>query len=221
MEDSVIYTDNKILGKTFFWMFLGLLSTGFVAWYTYASGYIDTLISGQMYSIILIIELAVAISFSLLFRKLSSTAVAILYFIYAFVNGVTFSTIFALFELNSIIYLFFVTAGIFGILSFIGYSTKKDLSNWSTYLFPLLLAGLIISLINIFLQNSYLDIILDWAILILFFAITIYDINKIKTLQNSEMVDTDKIHIYGAMQLYLDFINIFLRILYIFAKRRD
>lgn len=221
MEDSIVYTDNKVFGKIFFWMFLGLLSTGLIAWYTYASGYINTLITRNLYSIMLIAELVVVLLFSFLFKKLSATSVAILYFLYSMINGVTFSTIFALFELNSIIYLLFVTAGFFGILAYIGIKTQKDLSNWSTYLFPLLFAAIIVSVINLFIGNSFLDILLDWFVLVLFFGITIYDMNKIKKLQESNLIDSDKIHIYGAMELYLDFINIFIRLLSLFAKRKN
>ena len=75
--------------------------------------------------------------------------------------------------------------------------------------------------INMFLGNAMIDIILDWVILIIFLGVTAYDINKIKMLQEYEGIDQDKIHIYGAMQLYLDFINIFLRVLSLFGKRRD
>lgn len=221
MEDSVIYTQNKTLSKTFFWMFLGLVGTGFVAWYTYASGYIDTLIANQMYTLMAVLELVVVFVFSLLFKKLSPTSVAILYFVYAMINGVTFSTIFAVFELNSIVYLFFVTAAFFGMLSYIGYKTKKDLSNWSTFLFTYLLASIIISIINLFLGNAFINTIVDWSVLALFFGITIYDMNKIKALQSSGIIPEDKVHIYGAMELYLDFINIFIRLLYLFAKRKD
>ena len=66
-----------------------------------------------------------------------------------------------------------------------------------------------------------LDIIIDWVILFVFFGITAYDMNKIKQLSLIDTIDQDKIHIYGAMELYLDFINIFLRILSLFGKRRD
>ena len=66
-----------------------------------------------------------------------------------------------------------------------------------------------------------IDIILDWVILIIFLGVTAYDINKIKMLQEYEGIDQDKIHIYGAMQLYLDFINIFLRVLSLFGRRKD
>ena len=78
-----------------------------------------------------------------------------------------------------------------------------------------------LSVINIFLGNSTLDLILDWVILFTFFGITIYDMNILKNLQYEEGLNQDKLYIYGAMQLYLDFINIFLRILSLFGKRRD
>ncbi len=221
MEDPVIETENKVLGKTFFYMFLGLLATALVSWYIYASGYINNLILGGTFRVMLVIELLVVIVFNLLFKKLPPIGVAILYFIYAFVNGVTFSVFFAVFELNSIIYLFFAAAVLFGIFAFMGYNSKKDLSSWSSYILPLLIVGLIVSLINLFVNNSMIDIILDWFVLILFFGITMYDMNKIKELANSGIVENDKVYIYGAMELYLDFINIFIRLLSIFGKRKD
>ena len=88
-------------------------------------------------------------------------------------------------------------------------------------MFAVLIVGIILSIINIFIGNSMLDIILDWVILLVFFGITVYDMNKIKSLQYEEGINQEKLYIYGAMQLYLDFINIFLRILSIFGKRRD
>ena len=165
--------------------------------------------------------MAVVIIFSLLFKKLPPTIVGILYFVYAMVNGVSLSVIFIAFELNSIILLFVASAVLFGGMAFFGYKTKKDLSNWKTLLFGILIVGLILSLVNIFLSNSTLDIVLDWVILFVFFGITAYDMNKIKSLAEDPSLDQSKLHIYGAMELYLDFINIFLRILSLFGKRRN
>lgn len=218
-----ITTQNKILGKTFFWMFLGLLGSAIIAWYTYSSGLFIKIVFEGYFSILLIVELVAVLVFSLLFKKLSPTLVGILYFIYAMLNGVTLSVVFAVYELSSVVYLFVIAALIFGALSFLGYKTDKNLSNnWNPYITVFLLAGIILSLINlIFIKSSTFDLILDWIILVLFFGITVYDINKIKILQSDESLDHDKIHIYCAMQLYLDFVNIFLRILSIFGKRRD
>ena len=111
--DNSINSQNKILGKTFFWMFLGLLGSAIVAWYTYSSGiFVDILLNGY-FSILLILELVAVLLFSFLFRKLSPTTVGILYFVYAMINGVTLSTIFAVYELYSIIYLFVISALVF------------------------------------------------------------------------------------------------------------
>ena len=221
-NDVIVENQNKIFGKTFFWMFLGLLGSAIVAAYTYYSGlFIDIIVAGY-WSALLILELVVVLVFSLLFRKLSPTAVGILYFVYSMINGVTLCTVFAVFELSSVVYLFVVSSLIFAVLGFIGYKTDKDLSSWGTYLTVFLIAGIVLSFINLFIIKSPgFDLILDWLVLALFFGITVYDINKIKMLQADPSFASDKIHIYCAMQLYLDFINIFLRILSIFGKRRD
>ena len=221
LSNQPITSENKIFGKTFFWMFLGLLGSAIIAWYTYSSGLFIDIVLGDYFNWLLILELVVVLVFSLLFRKMSPTLVGILYFVYAMINGVTLSVIFAVFDLSSIIYLFIVSAVIYGVLGLIGYKTDKDLTSWKPYLSVFLIAGIILSIINIFIQNSTFELFLDWAILILFFGITIYDINKIKLLQQDPNIVSEKIHIYCAMQLYLDFINIFLRILSIFGKRRN
>ncbi len=213
--------ENNLISKTFFWMFLGLLGSGIVAWYTYASGlFIDIIFRGY-FNILLILELVVVLLFSWLFKKLSPTIVGILYFLYSMINGVFLSTVFVVFELSSVVWLFIASAVLFGGLAFFGYKTNKDLSNWRTLLFGVLIVGLILSLVNIFLGSSMLDIILDWVILLVFFGITIYDMNILKQLQYNESLDQNKLHIYCAMQLYLDFVNIFLRVLALFGKRRN
>lgn len=220
--ENEINTQNKLFGKTFFWMFLGLLGSAIIAYYTYASGLLFDIILEGYFNILLIIELVAVLLFSLLFRKLPATVVGILYFVYAMINGVTLATVFAVFELSSIIYLFIISAVIFAVLGIIGYKTNKDLSSWSPYISVFLIAGIVFSIINLFIiKSSGLDLIIDWLVLALFCGITIYDINKIKMLQTVQEINQEKIHIYCAMQLYLDFINIFLRVLSIFGKRRN
>ena len=146
----------------------------------------------------------------------------ILYFIYSKINGVTLSVVFVVYELSSIVSVFIISALVFGILGFIGYKTNRDLNSWGTYIIVFLIAGIVLSLLNLIVfRSSVLDIAIDWLILILFCGATIYDINKIKVLQESADINQDKIHIYCAMQLYLDFINIFLRILSLFGKSKD
>lgn len=214
-------TENKFFAKTFFWMFLGLLGTAIVAWYTYSSGLCIKLATGNGFAVVAIIELIAVFIFSLCFRKLSSTVVGILYFVYAFLNGVSFSSIFILFDITSIGLIFVITSALFGILALIGYKTTKNLSNWSTILFTTLLVGIIASIINLFIGNTMFDLILTWIMLFLFFGITIYDMNTLKMMSQDASLNQDKLYVYGAMQLYLDFINIFLKLLRIFGRSRD
>ena len=220
-ENSTKNVTNQFFTKTFFWMFLGLIGTAIVAAYTYYSGLWEKIAVSNGIVIVAIIELVAVLAFSFLFKKMSPTVAGIVYFIYAFLNGITLSCIFAYYELNSIVIIFIATAAIFGILALIGYKTKKDLSNWRTALMVLLIVGILASVVNLFLKNSMLDLGLTWAMLILFFGITIYDINKLKQLAQDDSLEPEKLHIYGALQLYLDFINIFIRLLQLFGTKKD
>ena len=212
---------NNIAIKVFFRMFLGLLATGLVALYTYKSGLYISMIFGGAYRLLAILEVGIVLLFSWLFRKLSPTVVTILFYSYAFINGLTLSVIFAIFEIESIFLAFFATALLFGVLALYGYYTKKDLTKFGTILTVTLIVGFIVSLINLFIGNSMLDIALDWVMLFVFCGLTIYDMKKIQNMSQIIEYNSEKLYIYGAMELYLDFINIFLRILSLFAKRRD
>ena len=221
-EESPIQqvTTNSILTNTFFRMFLGILASTITAFYGYYSESFQTFIYSGGYSFLIIAELTVVFIFSLLFRKLSATIVTILYFAYAFLNGLTLSVIFYVYTGSSICYAFVGTALLFGVLAFIGYKTDKDLSNWRTILLGALITGLILTIFNIFIGSTVLETILDLVILLVFFGLTIYDTNKIKIMHEQGFCDEEKLYVYGAMELYLDFINIFLRILSLFGKRR-
>ena len=212
---------NSVLTNTFFRMFLGLLASAVTAVYAYYSGLWETMVINGTFYGLAIAEVVVVILLSLFFTKASPTVVTIMYFGYAFLNGFTLSVIFAAYELTSIGYAFAATSAMFGILSYIGYKTDKDLSNWSTVLSVTLIVGLILTIVNLFVGSTMLDIILDWAMLFLFFGLTVYDMNKIREMHDAGFCDDEKLYVYGAMELYLDFINIFLRILALFGKRKD
>ena len=224
--DDVIKTKgksstNELLSQTFFVMFLGLLATAIASIYTYTTGMYIEMLYGNTYMILCIAELAVAFIFSLFFRKLSSGVVTLLFFAYSILTGVTFSVLFAVFDITSIAYAFIATAGIFGALSYIGKTTNKDLTSLGTILSVTLLIGLVLTIVNLFIGSSTLDIFLNWVILFVFMGFTLYDMNKLTHLSEMGYESNDKLHIYGAMELYLDFINIFIRILQIVARNRD
>ena len=211
---------NTVLTKTFFRMFLGLLASALTAFYTYKSGLYVQMIMGGYYSIFAIAEIVMVVIFSLAFRKLSPTMVTVLYFAYAFLNGATLAIVFEVFEISSVIYALAGTAAFFGVLSYIGAKTQKDLSNWGSILLTALIISIIVSVINLLVGSTMLDLILDWAMIFLFAGLTIYDVNRIKALGEEGFCEDEKLYIYGAMELYLDFINIFLRILSLFGKRK-
>lgn len=222
IQNDVFEDDtNNMIIKVFFRMFLGLLATGLTALYTYKSGLYIEIAMGMSYSVLAIIEVAIVLIFSWMFRKLSPAVVTTLFYLYSFVNGLTLSVIFAVYDMGTIFYAFFATAILFGGLSLYGYYTKKDMTKAGTILTVALIVGLIVSIINLFIGNTLLDIALDWVMLLVFSGLTIYDMNKIKNMQEIIEYDSEKLYIYGAMELYLDFINIFIRILSIFARRRD
>lgn len=222
-NEGPIKSLKNVYVKTFLWMFLGLLATGIISVFTYTQilSKPEVLMSvAKILPVVLIVEVVVVIVFSLLFRKLPPTVVAILYFIYAAVNGVTLSTVFVIYDLNSIISVFFVSAALYGIFALIGMFAKIDLSKIGTICLIALTACIVVSIVNIFLGVPMIDYIIDWVVLLVFFGITAYDIRKIRTYSEQGIIPEDKIHIYGAMELYLDFINIFLRLLRIFGKRK-
>ncbi len=222
-ENNVVVDQTNISDlykKTFFLMFLGLLATGLVSWYTYASGLFEKILIDGTFNLLIIAEVLFVLIFSATMRKMSPTVVQILFFVYSALNGITMSVIFAVYQLSSITLVFFASSILFAIFAFIGNYTKIDLSKLSPILFGTLIVGVIVSIINLFIGNSLLDIGLSWVILFTFFGVTAYDMQKLKSLANSNIVDINKLHIYGAFELYLDFINIFLRILRLFGRRK-
>ena len=220
-ENKSILDTNNTMVKVFFRMFLGLLGTAISAYYTYKSGLYITIANGMSYAILAIIEIAVVLLFSFMFRKLSPTLVTILFYLYAFINGVTFGIIFAIYDLGTIGYAFGITSLLFGGLALYGNITKRDISKFGTILTVALVVGLIISIFNLFMGSTMIEIILDWVMLAVFSGLTIYDMNKIKSMEQIVEYDTEKFYIYGAMQLYLDFINIFIRLLSILGRKRN
>lgn len=209
--------DNKLISKSFMWMFIGLLVT-------FITGYVICLneqtlkiaLSG-FYIIAVIIQLVLVFVLGRNLFKMKPTTAKLLFIVYSMVTGFTFSSIFVVYEISSIIFVFAVAAVLFGIMALVGYYTKIDFSKFSSYLLFGLIGVIICSIINIFwINNTFTTIICIISILI-FLGFTAWDIQKIKRLN----IDTDNAAIYGALELYLDFINIFLDLLRLFGRERD
>ena len=210
--------ENKLISKSFLWMCIGLLVT-FVTGFGVAGNerMLENIFSGSTFWIFVVLEFVLVIVLSWRCMKMSPTAAKICFIIYAFVSGLTFSSIFVVYELTSVIMVFLVSSVIFGVMAFIGYKTNTDLSKLGFYLMMALIGVIIVSVINIFIGSNGLEMILSIICVLLFIGITAYDVQKIKALESSGLPE-DNLAIYGALELYLDFINIFLRILSLFGK---
>lgn len=208
---------NSLISKSFLWMCIGLLIT-------FATGIIvsnsPTMIEniyGGSYIIFIIVELVLVFILSARVLKMKPTTAKVCFFLYSFVSGLTFSSVFIVYQLNAIIYLFLVAALIFGLMAFLGFTTNVDLTKIGNYFLFGLLAVIIVGIINMFMGNSTLELIISVVCVILFLGITAYDIQKLKSLENSGLPE-ENLAIYGALDLYLDFINIFLHLLQLFGN---
>ena len=211
--------NNKVFGKVFMWMFIGLLIT-FLTGYVVSSNdnMLYNIFSGGTYFILIIIELVLVIYLSARIHKMQVTTARIVFILYSFVSGLTFGSIFIVFKMSSIMLIFLITAILFGIFALIGRFTKLDLTKAGTILLMMLLGIVICTFVNVFLKNDTLDLFVSYISIIVFLGFTAYDMQKIKML-SYECDDEDKIAIIGALELYLDFINIFIDLLRIFGKR--
>ncbi len=210
--------------KTFLWMFAGLIATFATSLIFFASGLWVSLFSVSFAPYMLLIaELVVVMALSARLHSMKSSTAVFMFFLYAVLNGFTLTTFFVLFDMVFLIFVFLLTALFFGGLAAYGFLTKSDL----TKLRPILVGGLIFLMlyfvVGIFINLSSFDLIASVIGLIIFMALTAYDTQKMKAYYqaystNSEMMK--KSSIICALQLYLDFINIFLYLIRILGRKR-
>lgn len=208
--------------KTFLWMFAGLLATFAVALVGYTSGIGMLLLrSSGVFFALAIAEVVVVMVMVSRLHKISVTGARMMFFAYAVLNGLVFSSYFWVYDLFELVMAFGATALYFGIMAAYGYFTKKDLSGWAKPLMFGLIAMLIVSVLGMLFGMGGGSILMCCVGIILFACYTAYDTQKIKAAYfayagNEELAK--KASIYAALELYLDFINLFLYILRIFAR---
>lgn len=176
------------------------------------------------FKIITFAELGLVFFLSLGINKISSTTARIMFYIYSMMNGILFSSLAFAFEPISILYTLGVALVMFVVIAIYGYATSEDLSHYGKYLMTGLISIIIMSIINFFLKAP----MLYWAGtvlgIVIFSALIAYDVNRIKRLAyniaGGDRETLEKIGIIGALNLYLDFINLFLYLLRIFGKKR-
>ena len=214
----------ELMRDVYLWMTGGLALTGLVAWIVATTPVLQQIIFGSQVMLwgLIIAELVFVIVLSAAINKMSFGTASILYTLYCVLNGATLSSIFLVYELSSIAEIFFITAGSFAALAFVGTVTKKDLSKLGTFLIMALFGLIIASVIGLIMGNP--DSVWISALGVLIFAgLTVYDAQRIRMMMLDEETVNEgnmKLALLGALSLYLDFINLLLRLLSLFGKKK-
>ncbi len=218
-------TRGKYAANTFGWMFLGLMTTFFIALWMIFSGAVFTVLSIPFLSMgLLIAELAVVITLSRKVFTMSVGMARVLFFTYAALNGVVFSSVLLAYGLGTSIFVFGLTALYFGGLAAYGYVTKRDLSGMRSILMTGLIFLLVVSVLSLFLPLDGFDRIVCLIGIAIFLGFTAYDTQKMKEFYDHYAHDEAMLKRAGvlmALQLYLDFINLFLYLLRFMGNRKN
>lgn len=244
---------KTFLARVFSWMFVGLMTTGILA-YVFAS---NASLIGSLYNpqsggmsglgyVVMFSPLALVFLMGMGINKLSYPAMVLTFLVYSALTGMSLSFIFLAYTASSIYMIFFITAGLFGVMAILGYTTSTDLTKFGSLMIMLLIGVIIASVVNFFIHSSTFNYMISFLCVAIFTGLTAYDVQKLKqigagqmnvqsrgvfgggrmsTLQSVGDVDRSdatmgKLAIFGALSLYLDFINLFLALLRIFGNRK-
>lgn len=224
-KDRVAAAQGEFIRRVYNWMGLGLATTALVALYTASSpGLLGMILGNSLVFFGLIIgQLGLVIVLSAAIQRLQASTATLLFFLYSALTGLTLSVIFLAYTRASIASTFFVTAGTFGVMSFYGYTTQRDLTSWGSFLFMGLIGIILASVVNIFLHNETVYWVVTYAGILIFVGLTAYDTQTLKQMAVRGFADEEterKSAVMGALRLYLDFINLFLMLLRIMGNRR-
>ena len=221
-EKSIV---NSVMKNVFTLMTLALAATGAISYIVSNNiQIIKTILENQpLFWGLIIGELVLVIVLSAMINRISFTTALILFALYSVINGVTLAPLFIVFTAESIASAFFVTAGTFGAMAIFGYITKFDLSGIGKILIMTLFGLIIASIVNIFLASSQIEMITNYAGVLIFTGLTAYDTQKIKNLVQENINNENiipKLSVIGSLTLYLDFINLFIKLLQLMGKRK-
>jgi len=224
------YSENAVatlMRNMYAWMAIALVITGFTAFAvanSYSLIYAIATNSILFYGLIFA-ELGLVYYLSSRIFRMSFATAGLLFAVYSIVNGVTLSLIFLIYNIGSIVSTFFITAGTFGAMAVVGSFLKKDLSFIGRFALMALIGLIIAGVVNIFMRSEGFSFIIAIIGVLVFTALTAYDAQKMKNLiaENGYEINenTQKLALIGALELYLDFVNLFLYLLRLLGSRRD
>jgi len=222
-----VAVERDFLRQVFAWMFLALaLTTGVAIWFHQTSGTLNWLATHQtVFYIALFAQLAMVLVLRGVVRSLTVpvSVAAFIFFAYAALTGIVFSILLDVYTTDSVVGAFAGAAGVFGGMAIVGYTTHTDLTRFRGILFGALIGLIVASVVFIFVGGSTLNLVIGFFGVIIFSGLTAYDIQRIKVMQQQGVASgraAEKLAIFGALMLYLDFVNLFISLLRIFGGGR-
>ncbi len=216
---------RKFMAGVYWRMTVALFLTAAVAWYSAQSQQIMGILysnRGLPFYGLIVAELVLVIVLSAAIHKMNSVAALFFFILYSVVNGLTFSAIFVVYEIGSVFHVFLTSALMFAAMSVYGAFTKSDLTSAGRYLMMALIGILVAGLVNMFLRSSMLGWLTSLLGVGIFIGLTAYDTQRLMRIgvKNDGSEKFQKMAVIGALELYLDFINIFIKMLALFGKRK-
>lgn len=212
---------SRVATKSLMVTFIGLIVTTIVAYLTCSniSFMVELVLSGA-YTFLIIAELVVVLVNSWAISKKNIALAGVLFGVYSIINGLTLSVVLFAYEIGTVQEAFLMSAIVFGVMAAYGYFTKKDLSSIGSICTMALLGVILVSLLNAFVfKSSGMDLMLDYIVVLLFVGITAFDMYRMKQMAVAGgEEEVNRIALFTGMQLYLDFINIFLRLIRIMGR---
>ncbi len=208
--------------RVYNYMASALALTGIVAYAVSTSdALMQTIFGSGLFWVVALAPLGLVFFISARIHAMSATAAQASFWIYSGLVGLSLASIFVVYTGESIARVFFITASVFGAMSLYGYTTKRDLSAWGSFLFMGLIGIIIASVVNIFIGSTMIQFVVSVIGVLVFVGLTAYDTQAIKSMYvEGELQDTaTKKAIIGALRLYLDFLNLFLMLLSLFGSR--
>lgn len=219
---STLERERAFFRTVYTWMFAGLALTALASMFTLSSPFMRNLVFASKYVMIglMVAEVALVFYASARLMKLSPGATAAIFIVYSLLTGVTLSVIFLFYQLPSIVMAFATAAAMFGAMSVYGRITKRDMTGWGSFLIMGVIGLIVASLINLFLNSGPLGMAIASIGVFLFAGLTAYKTQSLKQFAHAGGPQGQTFAIYGALSLYITFINLFLSLLRLMGNRR-
>ncbi len=205
----------------------GLILTAVTAHWVASSERLTAAIygSGTTFFVLILVELALVMGITAGINRISAGLASVLFVAYSVLNGVTLSFVLLLYTGQSVFSAFLTTAGMFGVMSVYGLYSKRDLTSWGSFLTMGLIGLIVAMIVNVFLRSTMVEFVTSVLGVVIFMGLTAWDTRKLLHVGGElDSVEGNavahKLAIVGALELYLDFVNIFLYLLRLFGKRR-